>query len=131
MNPVSNQTTSNWKDLVPQVRDYCASADALLQCVDTLHSIGVDDSSLLDPVRNALDISKDIRNQLFTKLVIALTDLDARGAAELIQQMTRYEGHATLAYRLQQYSDPPLVKYDFGWWLTLETPSSFFDDGPF
>ena len=126
MNPVSNQTTSKWKDLVPQVRDYCASADALQQCVDTLHRIGVDDRSLLDPVRNALDISKDIRNQLFTKLVIALTDLDARGAAELIQQMTRYLDHTCLAHRLAQYSGPPLVKYDFGWWLTFESP---FDDG--
>lgn len=129
MESAQNQTTLNWKEMVARLRIYCTSSDILEHCVKNIHNVSADVGTLQDKVSDALNMAKGMRDRAFMELVIELTDLDAGGAGELIQHITQYDSHTNLVNRMAQCSEPPLVKYGFGWCLTVDY--AVYEDVPF
>ncbi len=123
MKSVKSETTPNWKKMAQQLQLTCEEAHLI-----TLGGVQVGQdpeqcSLFCRTVDEVYDVTIDKRNKEFKQLVMELTDLDEKGADELIEKGTELIGYSLLVNRLALCCEPPIVEYGFGWWFNF-----VFDD---
>lgn len=133
MTKSKNETKPKWKMMAEQLKVCCDETCLLGSCAELIWESGYQDNPFLEKVGAAYNDALESRNKAFTVLVMALTDLDEKGAGELIEQGTQGVSHLTLADRLAASSEPPIIKYGFGWWFKFDDvygpPDSASHDG--
>ena len=133
MTKSNNETRPNWKKMAEQLNVSCDEICLIESCEKLIWQKGGENSPLLKKVDAAYNDALERRNNALTALVMALTDLDEKGAGELIEQGTQHIYHSTLAARIAHCAKPPIIKYGFGWWFNFDDdygpPDSASHDG--
>ncbi len=119
METMKNDTTPKWKEMAQQLKVDCVRSEILEECTRRVRTVGSNAGNIQEKISDALNVALSMRKDTFMALVMELTDLDANAAGELIQQLTQHISHLDIARRLECCSEPPIVKYGFGWWFTF------------
>ena len=125
------QLEPKWIEMAKQLKVNCEIFNILENCARNLRAISADAGDIQGKISNALNVALSIREDALLALMIELTDLNANDAEKLTQHMTEYISPSELACLMTNCSEPPLVKYRFGWWFNLNIRHDYDDDSPF